>query len=111
VADWDDIQEHFENPYHYGKCPNATHVRHITNMTCGDSVSIELRIEYGRVKDAWFTGDGCIASLSSASMLMQELENGKIPTAQEWLSRFPMTTPKKRQCVLLPIECLAGVKL
>ena len=112
----DEIIEHAESPYHYGQCEGFTHQGSAEHKSCGDSVTIQLRIdESGRVVEAWFDGDGCNMSQASASMLVQAIEGrlvSELPTARDWLNRFAaVTTPKKRQCVLLAIEALATINV
>lgn len=41
----------------------------LNNSTCGDSVSLYVLFEGGRVSDCKFHGDGCAISLAAASML------------------------------------------
>lgn len=104
---WDDIHDHYDTPYHEGTLQGATHRYSLKNESCGDSVLVQLRIENGYVMNAWYIGDGCILSQSSASMLMQAIEGkSELMTAQEWLDKFKVVTPKRRQCVLLAWEAL-----
>src|SRR5262249_12587964 len=65
------ILDHYEEPYHRGACPGATHAHEDENPLCGDQVRIELAIDPdGTVRDAYFNGDGCCISQASASMLL-----------------------------------------
>jgi nitrogen fixation NifU-like protein len=77
------IMDHYQKPRNRGKL-NETEgfIVHLNNPTCGDSISLSLKLENGKVADAKFVGEGCSISMSSASM-MTEAVKGK--TAEEAL--------------------------
>ncbi|HWA97053.1 MAG TPA: iron-sulfur cluster assembly scaffold protein [Pirellulales bacterium] len=101
------ILEHFEEPYHRGHCPLATHAHEDDNPLCGDVVGVELQIDCDRVCQAWFHGDGCCISQSAASMLVQAVEGQTIDkiksmTAADMLALFgARLTPNRQKCCLL----------
>ncbi len=68
------ILDHFEQPYHRGACPTATHAHEDDNPLCGDVVRVELAMDGDKVRQAWFSGIGCCISQAAASMLMQTAE-------------------------------------
>ncbi len=68
------IQDHFEDPYHRGRCERPTHFAEARNETCGDVVAVELRIIDDVVQEVWFDGEGCQLSQAVASMLVERLE-------------------------------------
>lgn len=103
------ILDHFESPFHRGRCPHATHAHEDDNPLCGDFVHIDLAIdEQGRIREAWFDGDGCCISLASASMLMHRINGSTVADAQnlsaeEMLSLLGVRlTPNRQKCCLLP---------
>ena len=102
------ILDHFEEPFHRGHCPGATHGHEDDNPLCGDVVRIELAIDAdGTISDAYFTGDGCCISQAAASMLVEQvngkdLETVKKITAQNMLELFgAKLTPNRQKCCLL----------
>ena len=102
------VLDHYEDPYHRGACPQATHAHEDDNPLCGDVIRIELEISpEGCVKQAWFGGDGCCISQASASMLMQQVEGRTVEDARafsaaEMLQLFgPKLTPNRQKCCLL----------
>ncbi len=103
------ILDHYEDPYHRGSCPEATHAHEDDNPLCGDFVRVELKIDDdGRVKEAFFDGDGCCISQASASMLTEQLEGKTIEevkdfSAEDMLELFQARlTPNRQKCCLLP---------
>lgn len=102
------ILEHYEEPYHRGRAPHPTHAHEDDNPLCGDVVHIDLAIDpEGRIKEAWFDGDGCCISQAAASMLMEHFD-GKTTddvkkfTAEDMLRLFgAKLTPNRQKCCLL----------
>ena len=102
------VLDHFEDPYHRGRCREVTHAHEDDNPLCGDVVHVELEIDpEGRVRQAWFDGDGCCISQASASMLMEKVEGWsrdeiKAFSANDMLHLFgPKLTPNRQKCCLL----------
>lgn len=101
------ILAHYEEPFHRGHCPRATHVHEDDNPLCGDVVRVELEIEDGNVRDAYFGGDGCCISQAAASMLMENIHGKPLAdvkhfSAQDMLTLFGVKlTPNRQKCCLL----------
>ena len=107
------VLDHFEDPYHRGHCAAATHVHADDNQLCGDFVQVELAIDpSGRVREAWFEGEGCCISQASASMLVEQIEGKGLDeirsfTANDMLQLFgAKLTPNRQKCCLLPWRVL-----
>jgi nitrogen fixation protein NifU and related proteins len=103
------VLDHYEDPYHRGDLPEATHMHEGDNPLCGDVVHVDLQMaDNGKVNQAWFDGEGCVISQSSASMLMEKIEGMtreeiKQFSADDMLRLFgPKLTPNRQKCCLLP---------
>jgi nitrogen fixation NifU-like protein len=103
------ILDHYEEPFHRGQCPRATHAHEAENRLCGDVVRLELAIDDGgTIRDAWFDGDGCCISQASASMLVERICGRKVDevkafSAEDMLELFgARLTPNRQKCCLLP---------
>jgi len=106
------ILDHYEEPFHRGRCPGCTHAHEDENPLCGDVVRVELAIDGGAVRDAYFEGDGCCISQAAASMLIEAI-NGravdevKAISAQDMLELFgAKLTPNRQKCCLLSWRAL-----
>ncbi|MEO1615281.1 MAG: Fe-S cluster assembly sulfur transfer protein SufU [Planctomycetota bacterium] len=102
------VLDHYEDPYHRGDLPGATHEDEGKNPLCGDVVQVLLRLSPDeRIEEAWFEGEGCVISLASASMLIERIEGmtveeAKAFAADEMLELFgPKLTPNRQKCCLL----------
>jgi nitrogen fixation protein NifU and related proteins len=104
----DYILEHYEEPFHRGRCAACTHAHEDNNPLCGDVIRMELQIDdKGTMKEIFFNGDGCCISQAAASMLVEKfngrpLEEVKKFTAQDMLELFgARLTPNRQKCCLL----------
>ncbi len=109
------VLDHYEDPYHRGDLEKATHSHEADNPLCGDVVHIDLRIDGDeKIQEAWFSGDGCVISQASASMLMETIEGKSLEdirnfTAEEMLALFgPKLTPNRQKCCLLSLRLMTS---
>jgi len=107
------ILDHYEDPFHRGPLDGATHAHEDKNPLCGDVVRIELKLDgEGKIENAYFTGEGCVISQASASMLLEDLygktvEDLKNFSAEDMLSLYgPRLTPNRQKCCLLSWKVL-----
>ena len=109
----DVILDHYEQPYHRGSCPLATHGYEDANPLCGDRIRIEIRVSPTECADCiFFDGQGCCISQAAASMLVSQMEGKKLTelrnfSAGDMLELFGATlTPARKRCCLLPWRVL-----
>lgn len=76
------IMDHYQKPRNRGKLDEAEGlIINLNNPTCGDSISLSLRLEEGKVVDAKFLGEGCSISMSSASMMTEAVKGKTVEEA------------------------------
>ncbi|MEM3227348.1 MAG: SUF system NifU family Fe-S cluster assembly protein [Candidatus Micrarchaeaceae archaeon] len=63
------IISNYEHPHNKGRIENPSVKHHEFNPTCGDELTLYLKINDGKVSDVKFEGSGCAISMASASML------------------------------------------
>ena len=97
------IMEHSLNSPYKKKLDKPTCSLHGHNPSCGDDITLELKIENGIVVDASFIGQGCAISQSSTSILIETILNKTEEEAKEIIQAFvdmidrkPLTKEKKR---------------
>jgi len=106
------ILDYYDAPFHEGECPDKTHEYEDENPICGDTVKFELKVEDGKLADAYFSGDGCIISQAAASMLLEKvigksLEEIEQISPKQVLEDFgPRLTPNRQKCCLLSLQVL-----
>ncbi len=102
------VLEHYEDPYNRGTLDQPTHRFEAKNPLCGDVIHIDLKLSpEGKITEAWFSGQGCVISQASASMLLEAIEGKTLEevnafTAEDMLKLFgPQLTPNRQKCCLL----------
>ena len=106
------ILDHYANPRNQGTLDDADISCEWDNPVCGDVVRIDLRLENGRVSEARFSGQGCVISMASASMLTEEIldktvEELKALQDEDIFSMLGITLgPVRAKCGLLPLKVL-----
>ena len=70
------FMEHSTHPDYKYEMAEPTHTHDGINPSCGDELTLSLRVEDGVVAEAAFTGHGCAISQASAD-IMAELITGE----------------------------------
>src|ERR1700677_735863 len=63
------VLEHFRNPHNAGSLADATAVVEVVNPVCGDVLRLSVRMDAGRVAEARFKTQGCVAAIAASSVL------------------------------------------
>ncbi len=64
------VNEHNLHPTHKHDMEDPTMVLRGVNPSCGDDISLKLKVEDGVIKDGSFVGSGCAISQASADMML-----------------------------------------
>lgn len=64
----------YEHPEHKKAMKDADMKMHEENISCGDKITIYIKLEKGVAKDVSFDGTGCVISMGSADMLADHLK-------------------------------------
>jgi nitrogen fixation NifU-like protein len=68
--------EHFKNPRNMGEIPDADGVGTVGNPTCGDLMTIYIKVKGNKLEDIKFKTFGCGAAVATSSMVT-EIAKGK----------------------------------
>ena len=63
------ILDHYKNPQHRGLPEDFDAEVHHVNPTCGDEVTLRLRVRDGAITDLGWDGEGCSISQASTSVM------------------------------------------
>ena len=112
----DFILEHYREPHNRGVLEQ--HDLHFadSNPTCGDELSITIRLDESgqRVADVAHDGRGCAVSQASASILTDELRGMSLDEVRAIDPRHVVDNlgvpigPARLKCALLPYKVLQG---
>ncbi|WP_025690804.1 Fe-S cluster assembly sulfur transfer protein SufU [Paenibacillus zanthoxyli] len=82
------IMDHYKNPRNRGLFEDDAMKVELNNPTCGDRITLQLKVEDGIVKEARYIGEGCSISMSSASMMTEVVKGKTVEQALDLASRF-----------------------
>ena len=68
------ILDHSKRPMNRGLLDNPTVTVPAENPSCGDELTLQLRVADGRIEDVRFTGQGCAICMASASMMTRAVK-------------------------------------
>ena len=108
----EEILDHYKHPRHFGHLEEPSLVFHDSNPFCGDEITLELKIEDGKVADVAFTGHGCAISRAAASMMSEEIVGKPLAELREWHKEDILDLlgievgPVRLKCALLPLKAL-----
>ncbi|MBQ8468285.1 MAG: SUF system NifU family Fe-S cluster assembly protein [Clostridia bacterium] len=82
------IMEHAMNSHNKRgiNSPTCSSLGH--NPSCGDKISLEAKIENGKIVDMGFSGEGCAISQSSTSMMIDLLKGKSVDQAKQLIEIF-----------------------
>jgi len=107
----DKVIEHFQNPRNVGEIENANGVGTVGNPSCGDIMTIYLKIDNDVITDIKFKTFGCGAAIATSS-ITTELVKGKTLAEAEKLTRDAVANaldglpPIKMHCSNLATDAL-----
>ena len=82
------VLEHKRAPRHFGKLAAPTHEARGRNPSCGDDISVQLRIAEGELAEIGFVGQGCTICIASTSMMAEALYGKPLAVADALRNRF-----------------------
>lgn len=108
------ILEHFRNPHNAGNLADPSAAADVKNPVCGDTMRLSIRVQDGRVTEARFKTQGCVASIATGSALTDLLANrtlGEVRqiTARRISEELGELPPATMHAAELAMDALAAV--
>lgn len=106
------ILDHYKHPRNFGHLKNPDVTQEEGNVTCGDRIVMEVKLDKGKVKEIAFSGEGCAISQASASMLTENVKGVSVKkimklTLDDITTMLGTTlTPSRTRCATLSLEVL-----
>ena len=105
------ILDHYHHPRNFGTLPHATHHAKTENLSCGDSLAMDIIVKDDIIEEIKWTGNGCALSQASASLLSERvkgesLERMNVISRQDIFGMLGMETLSlaRTKCALLSFE-------
>jgi nitrogen fixation NifU-like protein len=91
------ILDHYRTPHHSGlRDPFDAEVHHV-NPTCGDEVTLRVKVDDGVVTDVSYSGQGCSISQASTSVMTDLVIGSSIDDAMDKHAEFLALMQSKGQ--------------
>ncbi len=106
------ILELYKSPSNFGTLENPTHEATEYNSVCGDEITVQLIVKNNIIKDAQFSGSGCVISMVSASLLTNKIKGMRIEAIQKFNKGHILKlleiklNPSRVKCALLPLKAI-----
>jgi nitrogen fixation NifU-like protein len=78
------VLDHFRNPRNMGELKDPDGIGTVGNPTCGDVMTIYLKIKEGKITDIKFKTYGCAAAIASSSIATELVKGKTIDEAMEF---------------------------
>ena len=82
------VNDHNLHPAHKYEMENPDIVLHGVNPTCGDDITLMLKIRDDTVTEGSFTGSSCAISTASADMMLDNVIGLKTDQARNLIRKF-----------------------
>ncbi|MEU7177722.1 Fe-S cluster assembly sulfur transfer protein SufU [Streptomyces celluloflavus] len=92
----DVILDHYKHPHGRGLRDGDAEVHHV-NPTCGDEITLRVRLDGATIEDVSYEGQGCSISQASASVLNELLVGKELGDAQKIQETFLALMQSKGQ--------------
>ncbi len=76
------ILDLYRNPKNKKMITGATHTAHKNNPTCGDEITVYIKVVDGKITDIGFEGVGCAISQASVSLLTESVKGRTLADAK-----------------------------
>ncbi len=106
------ILEHYRDPHGSAAVPGANRRAEGQNPLCGDECSVALEVEGDRVKAVEYRARGCAISVSSGSMMVEEVRGkslAEVAALGDAVKRMLQGGGRDARADLGDLEALEGV--
>jgi nitrogen fixation NifU-like protein len=110
------ILELYSERPNFGELKEKTHEITYVNPSCNDEITIELKVDRGKILDAKFRGKLCFVSMVSAEVLIENIKGMNIEEIKklrkEDIDKFMGVeiTSTRTGCELFPLDALKKIK-
>lgn len=105
------VLDHYQDPRNFCVPADYSYQGEAFNRHCGDEIKIYLKVNEGQIKRAWFSGQGCILAIASASILTEKLAGRSIDEVRDWTEKeldewLGEVSRSRQSCVRLSLDAL-----
>lgn len=104
--------QNYEHPSNKRVMADASISMGEENVSCGDVITVYVKLNGGKIEDVSFDGSGCVISMGSASMLTDELKGKTLAQLEKMSYRDLLKIigidpgPVRMHCATLSLRAL-----
>ena len=109
--------QNYEHPSNKRAMDDASISRGEENVSCGDVITVYMKLNGNTIEDVSFDGSGCVISMGSASMLTDELKGKTLAQLEKMSYRDLLEIigidpgPVRMHCATLSLRALKKAAL
>ncbi len=106
------LDDHYREPRNFGKMEDPDVQVTETNPTCGDTISLFIKVKNGNLEEISYVASGCLISVASASILSEKVSGNpikeiRIMTKNDVLKNLGLKLgPAREKCALISYDAL-----
>ncbi len=107
------VLEEVKHPQNCGKLLKSDATASEGVASCGDTATVYIQIESGKIKKMSWEAEGCAISRAGLSVLSVAVENQRIEKVKQWtieemlpLLHLKQISPGREQCLMLGMRAL-----
>ena len=106
------ILDYYRTPKNRGKMTHPDAAAHDVNTSCGDEITIQLKLKNDKITEAVFDAKGCVISQAAASMLLESILGKTLEEARRIEKKDVLdllgidVSPMRLKCALLGLKVL-----
>jgi nitrogen fixation protein NifU and related proteins len=82
------ILDHYRKPRNRGELPDRTVAVVMRNPSCGDEITLQLKVDGDTIQDVRYLGEGCSISQAAVSMMTTLVKGASVDEGLELARRF-----------------------
>lgn len=106
------LLDHYDQPRNFGHLDDPDYSHEEGNPVCGDIISFDIKVEDGRISNVAFSGEGCVISQATGSLLSEMILNRNLDEIREMDAADVFSalgikiSPIRYKCALLSLKVL-----
>ena len=106
-----ELMKHFKNPKYVKSLKDPSGIGEVGNITCGDIMHLEIKVDKDKIKDIGFKTFGCAAAIASSDIVCalakgKTLKEADKITKDDIIKKLKTMPQIKVHCSVLGIEAL-----
>ncbi len=108
----EDLIANYEHPHNKGAMKDSDAHSHEYNTTCGDDITVYIKVKDGKIADVSFEGSGCAISVGTASKLTDAIKGKSLKEIEDLGFDFIVDLigidpgPARAKCATISLKAL-----